>query len=95
MAIPRKPNKETTATIDTFIKKAPTQNLPKVNDQKKGRRIISLSLMFSDAEWIDQTLDQINSTTMRKITRSEIISTAISALQEKPFEEIVQVIKNR
>ena len=94
MTIPRKPDRKT-ENVNNFIKTAPTQNRTKANGEKRGRKVISLSLMVSDADWVDETLEQINSLSQRKITRSEIISAALSRLKEKSIEEITNIIKNR
>lgn len=94
MAIPRKPDRQT-KPIDSFIKGGPAQSTVSINGEKKGRRVISLSFMLSDAEWVDKTLSEINSCFERKITRSEIISAAITVLKEKTIEDITQLLKNR
>jgi len=94
MAIPRKPDLKT-KPLDTFIKAGPAQSSTDINGEKKGRRVISLSLMISDAEWVDKTLAEINSYFERKITRSEIISAAITVLKEKNMGDITQFLKNR
>lgn len=95
MRIPRKPNKKTEASVEDFIKKGPSQTIPKANDEKKGRRIISLSLMSADATWISEVLNKINEKTERKITRSEIVSAAISILKRKGLGDIIELIKSR
>lgn len=94
MAIPRKPDRQT-KPVDNFIKAGPAQSTVNINGAKKGRRVISLSFMLSDAEWVDKTLLEINSCFERKITRSEIISAAIAVLKEKNIEDITQLLKNR
>jgi len=94
MAIPRKPDRQT-KPIDSFIKGGPAQSTVSLNGEKKGRRVVSLSFMISDAEWVDQTVSEINSCFERKITRSEIISAAITVLKEKTIEDITQLLKNR
>lgn len=71
------------------------KNAQQANQEKTGRKIVSLSLMLSDAIWVDQVLEEINSQTKRKITRSEIIAVAINALKEKPIDKIIEIIKNR
>jgi hypothetical protein len=95
MGIPRKPNKGIVKSVEDFIKKEPSQITLKTSEGKIGRRIISLSLMSTDASWINEVLNKINEKTKRKITRSEIISAAISVLKEKKIDDIMQVIKNR
>ncbi len=95
MRIPRKPNKKTETSVEDFIKKAPSQTIPKANDEKKGRRIISLSLMSADTTWMSEVLNKINEKTERKITRSEIISAAISVLKRKGLDDIMHLIKSR
>lgn len=94
MVIPRKPDRKT-EVIENFIKKGPAQAAAAGDDEKKGRKVISLSLIKKDAEWIDQILEQINSHTQRKITRSEVISAAITSLREKSLDNIIELIKNR
>ena len=95
MKIPRKPNKKPEASVEDFIKKGPSQTIPKANDEKKGRHIISLSLMSVDVTWMSEVLNKINEKTERKITRSEIISAAISVLKRKGLDDIIQLIKSR
>lgn len=96
MPIPRKPSRDV-KNVDNFIKEgAGTSTLPSpANNAKKGRRVISMSLMYSEATWIDEIVDKLNDNTLRKITRSEIVSAAISALREKSFDEISEVVKSR
>ncbi len=95
MGIPRKPERKKEQPVDTFIKGGPAQNTISSNGEKKGRRVISLSLMIADAEWIDKTLFELNSYSERKITRSEIVSAAITVLKEKNIKDIAQLVKNR
>lgn len=95
MRIPRKPNRKIESSVEDFIKKGPAQSTPKTNDVKRGRHIISLSLMSADATWINEALNKINERTERKISRSEIVSAAISVLKERKIDDIVQLIKNR
>lgn len=91
MSIPRKPDRKD--SVEGFIKHAPARR--KVNDEKKGRKVVSLSLMVTDADWIDEILNKINEKTERKITRSEVISAAIGVLKEKNLDSIMELIKNR
>jgi hypothetical protein len=94
MSIPRKPERKS-ENPDDFIKTAPTKNINLNNDEKKGRKITSLSLMISDAEWISSTVKEINKITTRQITRSELISTAISLLKDKDIQDVIKIIRNR
>jgi len=94
MVIPRKPDTKVGSSMETFIKKVPSQATV-INDTKKGRLIISLSLMTKDLDWINQTLNKINADTERKITRSELVSVAIAVLKRNNINEITKLIKNR
>ena len=64
-------------------------------NSKRGRRVISLSLMDHDAEWIDQTLDAANAKIARRVTRTELVSAAIGLLRENGRDEVIQILKNR
>lgn len=91
MIIPRKPDRKD--SVEGFIKHAQTRG--KVTGGKKGRKVVSLSLMTTDADWMDEILNKINEKTERKITRSEVISAAIGVLKEKNLDSIMELIKNR
>ncbi len=95
MVIPRKPDIKDISSVDAFINKVPLQSITRINDKKKGRSIISLSLMTKDLDWINQTLNRINADTERKITRSEIVSAAITVLKRISVSEIMELVKNR
>ena len=94
MAIPRKPDRAA-ESLDNFIKGGPAQTTAEPFGDKKGRKVTSLSLMFSDAAWIEKTMAEINAYSERKITRSEIIAAAITTLKEKSVQDIAQLVKNR
>ena len=94
MSIPRKPERKAENPND-FIKTAPTKNTSLNNHKKKGRKITSLSLMITDAEWISSTVEEINKITIRQITRSELIATAISLLKNKDIQDVIKIIKNK
>lgn len=51
--------------------------------------------MDHDIVWLDRTLDTIKPKTARRVTRSEIVSTALDLLKKNNTEEILQIIKNR
>ena len=93
MTIPRKPSSSDKG-IQTFIEGANPESL--LHDwEKKGRRIISLSLLPQQVAWMDAMQKTINSKTARRVTRSEIGAASLSLLQSKSMEEIIQIIKNR
>lgn len=97
MPIPRKQPQDNKG-IQEFIQGAGTRTLsqnPTQPDPKRGRRIISVSLMDHDIVWLDRTLDTIKPKTARRVTRSEIVSTALDLLKKNNTEEILQIIKNR
>ncbi|MBU4510244.1 hypothetical protein KJ830_04250 [bacterium] len=95
MEIPRKPTTPTDTTIGNFIKKGTMQIPSSLNGEKKGRRIISLSLMDQDVEWLNMTVKDVNAHSERKIARSEVVAATFATLKGKNIEELLKIIKNR
>lgn len=65
------------------------------SDQKSGRRILSISLMEHEAEWLKITLQEINRKTSRKITRSEILAASLNILKQKNLNEMMELVNMR
>ena len=79
------------------VRKPKPPRLVEPNTQRKGYRVVAVSLYTPEAEWVDKTwreLDRVGRSKMIKVNRSLVVREAILRLQEdlgdKTPEEVLR-----